>query len=108
MWSNTISAIAGCSLALDRAGGETGDDPSLEEEDEHDDGDGDDDRGGRDRADRGLERRASGEEADGGRNGAGPGGRGEGDGEQEVVPAEDEHEDGGGEHARRGEGCDHP
>src|SRR5215471_4437989 len=53
MWSRTISATV-CSLslyrlALDRAGCQPGDDPSLEEQHEDDDRNGDDYRGGRDR-----------------------------------------------------------
>ena len=42
-----------------------------------------------------------------GGHGAGPVGRGQRDGEQEVVPAEEEREDRGGEHAGRGQRHDH-
>src|SRR5947209_7080291 len=48
--------------ALDRAVGEAGDDPPLEQQDQHDDRDRDDDRGRRDRAGRVLELGGSGEQ----------------------------------------------
>src|SRR5438094_1878703 len=87
----TISATAGA-LALDRAGGEAGDDPLLEDEHEHDQRHGDDDRGRADRPERDLELRAAGEERDRRGNRADAGRRGERDREQELVPDEDEGE----------------
>src|SRR4029450_3576541 len=94
-------------LSFDRAGGETGDDSALEDEDEQDDRDGDDDAGRGDGADRGLELGGPGEEGDRGRHGPGVERGGERDREHEVVPAEDEHQDRRGHHAGGGQGRDH-
>src|SRR4051812_36312485 len=81
--------LLGClASALDGAGGEPRHDPALEGQDQDHDGDGDDDRRGHDGGDGRLELRATGEERERGRHGAGPVGRGEGDGQQELVPAE--------------------
>src|SRR5439155_26789385 len=85
----TISATAGA-LPLDRAGGEAGDDPLLEDQHEHDQRHRDDDRGRADRPERNLELRAAGEERDRRGNRADTGRRGERDREQELVPDEDE------------------
>src|SRR5262245_7789211 len=85
-WSNTMSAMPG--LSLHRAGRQPGHDPTLEQQHENDDRDGDDDGRRRDRTDRLGELRRPGEERDGGRDGPRLLRRGQGDGEQEVVPAE--------------------
>src|SRR4029453_10426896 len=105
--SRVISATA-LLLSLDRAGGQPGDDPALEDEHEDDDRDGDHHAGGGDRADRGLELGGAGEEGDRRRHGPGVEGGGERDREHEVGPAEDEHQDRGGEHAGGGQRGDHP
>src|SRR5688500_6768758 len=91
--SRTISAIAS---PLDGAGGQPGDDPTLEEQHEEDDRDGDHHGGGGDRPGRVLELRAAGEERQRDRHRARALGGGQRDREQEVVPAEDEHQDRGG------------
>src|SRR5918995_117988 len=104
--SRTISDIGG-SLSLDGAGGEPGDDSALEEEDEDDDRHRHHHRGGGDAPGRLGERRLAGEEGE--RRGHGPRRvrAGQRDREEEVVPAEDEDEDRGGEDARRGKRHDH-
>src|SRR5689334_14761034 len=102
--SRTISAM--CNSPLDGAGGQARDDAALEEQHEEDDRDRDDHRRGGDRPGRVLELRAAGEELQRHRHRARLLGRGERDREQEVVPAEDEHEDRGGEHTRCRERCD--
>src|SRR5579875_2307309 len=91
-WSRVMPAI-GSPSALHRARGEPGDDPTLEEQHEHEDGDADDHGRGGDVADRVLEAGVAGEEPDLGRHRPGSRRRGQGDGEQEVVPAEEEHQD---------------
>src|SRR2546423_5279416 len=99
MLSSWMSAMA---LSLHGSGCEARHDAPLEEEDRDDHGDGDD-HGGRCDLSRGLlELRGALEEGDRRRDGPRPDGGGERDREQEVVPGEDEREDGGGEHARRG------
>src|SRR5215472_17381233 len=110
MLSRTISAT-GLSLgplALDRAGGQPRDDPALEEQHEDDDGNGDDHRRCGDRSGRHGELRSPGEEGQRGRRGAGGGRRGQRDREQELVPAEQEDQDGRRDHARRGQGRNDP
>src|ERR1039457_3762942 len=62
-WSKTMSATV-CSLTLDRARCQPGDDPALEEQHEDDDRNGDDHRGGRDGAGRNRELRAAAEVSD--------------------------------------------
>src|SRR6266513_2172515 len=97
MLSSWMSAMA---LSLHGSGCEARHDAPLEEEDR-------DDHGGRCDLSRGLlELRGALEEGDRRRDGPRPVGRGERDREQKVIPGEDEREDGGGEHARRGEGND--
>ncbi|EON32400.1 phenol hydroxylase [Gordonia terrae C-6] len=93
-------------LSLHGAGGQAGHDSTLEEEHEDDDGDGDDHRGGRDRPGGFLELRCAGEVRDGDRGGDRAFGRGQRQGQQEVVPGEDEHQDRGGHDAGRREGGD--
>src|ERR1700749_2903332 len=74
--SRIISATAGSfRSALNRAGGQPGHDPALEEQHEDDDGNGDDYRRRGDRPGRHGELRCPGEEGQRGRGGAG-GGRG--------------------------------
>src|SRR6476646_6371986 len=89
-------------LALDRAGRQARDDPALEDEYEDDDRNGHHTRRGGDVAGRRGELRLAGEERDRGRDRARVVRRGERDREDEVVPREDEDEDRGREHARRG------
>src|SRR5579859_383745 len=110
MWFRTISAtgLSFGPLALDRAGCQPRDDPALEEQHEDDDGNGDDHRCRGDRPGRHGELRVPGEERHCGRRGAGRGRRGQRDREQELVPAEQEHQDRGGDHAGRGERGDDP
>src|ERR1700709_5217 len=90
-------------LPLHRAGGQAGDDTTLEDHDEDDDRDRQEPGGGGDVAGRRRELRVALEERDRRRNGSGPIRRRQRDREDEVVPREDEDEDRGGEHARRGQ-----
>src|ERR1700704_1359764 len=98
--SSWMSAMA---LPLHGSGCESRHDASLEDEDRDDHGDGDDHGGRRDLSGGLLELRVALEEGDRRGDGPRPVGRGQRDCEQEVVPGEDEGEDGGREHARRGE-----
>src|SRR5215218_2739085 len=104
--SRTISDIGGL-LSLDGAGGEPGDDSALEDEYEDDDRHRHHNRGGGDAAGRCGEGRFAGEEGEGGGNGPRGVRAGQRDREEEVVPAEDEDEDRGGEDARRRQRHDH-
>src|SRR6201997_5009468 len=110
MCSSTISAmyLSLTPLALDGAGRQPGDDPALEEQHEDDDRDRDDHRGGGDRAGRDRENRPAAEVLHGGRRGARGDRRGERDRQDEVVPAGQEDQDGGGHHAGRGKRGDDP
>src|SRR5215472_13778099 len=111
IWSKTISAIA-CSLrpgsALDGARCQPGDDPPLEEQHEDDDRNGDDHRGRRDRPRGYRELRTAGEEGQRGRRRPRGDRRGQRDGQKELIPAEQEHQDGRGDHAGRRERGDDP
>src|SRR6516225_4198566 len=109
MISATLCSLSPLSrLALDRAGCQPGDDPPLEEQHEDDDRNGDDDRGGRDRPGGHRELRTAGEERQRGRCRPRGDRRGQREGQQELVPAEQEHQDGGGDHAGRRERGDDP
>src|SRR3954465_12204345 len=106
--SRTISDIPSPSyLSLTAAGRQTGDDAALEEQHEDDDGDGHDDGGRGDVPRRGGELRLAGEERQSGRDSAGVVRGRQRDREQEVVPAENEDQDRGGEGPRSGERQDH-
>src|SRR6266567_3720131 len=101
-WSRTMSAtVSPHVLALNGTRCQPGDDPALEEQHENDDRDGDDHGGSGDRPGRRGELRAAAEERQ--RRGSGPRAdrRGEGDREEELVPAEQEHQDRGRDHAGR-------
>src|SRR5215469_4853452 len=91
--SEMAAMVASAGLPLDRAGRQAGDDATLEDHDEDDDRDRDDDGGRRDRPDREGELGHAGEEAHRGRGRARVVRRCQRDGEQELVPAEHEHED---------------
>src|SRR4051812_7077166 len=97
--SRTISAM--CNSPLDGAGGQPRDDSALEEQHEQDDRDRDHHGGRGDRPGRVLEPGAAGEERQRDRHRPRLLRRGQRDREQEVVPAEDEHQDGRGEHTGR-------
>src|SRR5690606_3504568 len=99
MWSRTMSATFS---ALHCAGGQAGDDAPLEEQDEDDDGNREQHRGCRDRTGRLGELAGAREVRDGHGGRLRTLGGGQRDREQEVVPAEDEHQDRRGEHARGG------
>src|SRR3954447_20731996 len=94
------------SSPLHGAGGEPRDDAPLEQQDHDHDGDGDDDRRGGDRARRLLELRGARELRQRRRDRLRVLRRRQREGEDEVVPGEDEHEDRGGEDSRRGERSD--
>src|SRR2546421_4977678 len=100
---NSISAKVALLLSLDCARGKARDDAPLEEQDHDDDGHGDDDRRRRDGAGRHLERRGAGELRERRRHRLRVLRRRQREGEDEVVPREDEHQDRRGEHAGRGE-----
>src|SRR3954468_14796098 len=91
------------SSPLHGAGGEPRDDAPLEQQDHDHDGDGDDDRRGGDGARRLLELRRARELRERGRHRLRLLRGRQREGEDEVVPREDEHEDRRGEDARRGE-----
>src|SRR6516225_4190658 len=107
MCSSLISATV-FSLSLDRAGRQPRDDPPLEDQHEDDDRNGDDHRGGRYRPGGYRELRTAGEERQRGRCCPRGDRRGQRDGQQELVPAEQEHQDGRGHHAGRRERGDDP
>src|SRR6516162_5098139 len=107
MCSSLISATV-FSLSLDRAGRQPRDDPPLEDQHEDDDRNGDDHRGRRYRPGGYRELRAAGEERQGGRRRPRADRRGQREGQQELVPAEQEDQDGGGHHAGRRERGDDP
>src|SRR3954447_18923599 len=108
VWSllGASSPVLGRGSALDGTGREPGDDPALEEQDEDDDRDRHDDGGRADGAGGLLELRCAGEEGQRCRDGARPLGR-QGDREHEVVPGDEERDDGGGEDPGRRQGNDH-
>src|SRR4051794_6171660 len=93
--------------SLHCAGGETGHDLSLEEQDDDDDRDGDDHRSGGQQPVRRVERIGPDEERQLRRHRPRRGGRGQGDREDELVPREEERQDRRGEHAGGGQRHDH-
>src|SRR6478752_1936632 len=99
-------SMAAIGSPLHCAGGETGDDLSLEQQDD-DDRHGDDDRGGRQLAVRRVERVGSDEEGQLRGDRARLRRRRERDREHELVPGEEEGQDRRGEDARRRERHDH-
>src|SRR3954469_25051911 len=92
-------SMAAMGSSLHCAGGEAGDDLSLEQQDDDDDRDGDDDRGGRELPVRRVEGVRPHEVGHLGRDGPRPRRGGERDREHELVPREDEGQDRGREDA---------
>src|SRR5258708_20686040 len=108
-WSRTMSAtISPHVLALDGTGSQPSDDPALEEQKENEDRDRDDGRGSGNRPGRRRELRTAAEERQRRRSRSRADRRGERDREEKLVPAEQEHQDGRGHHARRSQRSDHP
>src|SRR6476619_7664034 len=101
-----MSMAAMCST-LHCAGGQTGDDLSLEQQDDDDDGNRDHDRGGGQQAVGRVERVRADEERQLGRDGPGGRRRRQRECQDELVPREEEGQDRGREHPWRGQRHDH-